>query len=124
DPIALHGRYVLQLPRGHEQGAVGGSRQSRMAPPRFRVLSFRQYERHVQFRMPFRFGVVTLTAAPQAFLRTRIRLDDGRESEGAAAEMLAPKWFDKNPALTNEQNFDQLRLSLALAREAYTARDA
>jgi len=95
-----------------------------MAPPRFRVLSFRQYERDVRFRMPFRFGVVTLTAAPQAFLRARIRLDDGRESEGAAAEMLAPKWFDKNPALTNEQNFDQLRLSLALAREAYTAREA
>ena len=94
-----------------------------MAPPRFRVLSFRQYERDVRFRMPFRFGVVTLTAAPQAFLRARIRLEDGRESEGAAAEMLAPKWFDKNPALTNEQNFDQLRLSLALAREAYTARE-
>src|SRR5215468_11691058 len=95
-----------------------------MAPPSFRVLSLRHLERDVRLRMPFRFGVVTLTAAPQAFLRARIRLDDGRESEGAAAEMLAPKWFDKNPALTNEQNFDQLRLSLALACEAYAAREA
>ena len=92
-----------------------------MAAPRFRVLALSHYERDVRFRMPFRFGVVTLTAAPQAFLRARIRLEDGRESEGAAAEMLAPKWFDKNPAHSNEQNFDQLRLSLALAREAYTA---
>src|SRR5262245_49029387 len=92
-----------------------------MFPPRFRVLSLRHHERDVRLRMPFRFGVVTLTAAPQAFVRTRIRLEDGREAEGAAAEMLAPKWFDKNPALTNEQNFDQLRLALALAREAYVA---
>jgi len=95
-----------------------------MTPPRFRVVSLHLYERDVRFRMPFRFGIVTLTAAPQAFLRARIRLEDGRESEGAAAEMLAPKWFDKSPALSNEQNFEQLRLSLTLAREAYTADDA
>src|SRR5262245_58055605 len=92
-----------------------------MIAPRFRVLSLHHYERDVKFRMPFRFGVVTLTAAPQAFLRARIRLEDGREADGAAAEMLAPKWFDKSPALSNEQNFDQLRLALALAREAYIA---
>jgi hypothetical protein len=89
--------------------------------PRFRVLSIEHLERDVRFRMPFRFGVVTLTAAPQAFLRARIRLEDGREADGAAAEMLAPKWFDKNPALSNEQNFDQLRLSLSLAA-GYVAR--
>ena len=93
-----------------------------MPAPRFRVLSIEHLERDVRFRMPFRFGVVTLTAAPQAFVRARIRLEDGREADGAAAEMLAPKWFDKNPALSNEQNFDQLRLSLSLAREAYVAR--
>ena len=29
-----------------------------------------------------------------------------------AAELMVPKWFDKNPELTNEQNFDQLRLAL------------
>lgn len=72
-------------------------------------------------RLPFRFGVVTLTQAPQAFVRARIRLADGREAEGAAAEMLVPKWFDKDPSLDNEQNLAQLRLSLALAREAYLA---
>ena len=69
--------------------------------------------------MPFRFGVVTLTAAPQAFVRVRIRLEDGREGWGAGAEILAPKWFDKNLALSNEDNFDQLRLALRLARDAY-----
>jgi L-alanine-DL-glutamate epimerase-like enolase superfamily enzyme len=89
--------------------------------PCFRVRAIEFYERPVRLRLPFRFGANTLRAAPQAFVRARIRLDDGRESEGAAAELLAPKWFDKDPALSDEDNFSQLRSSLALAREAYLA---
>ena len=58
----------------------------------------------------------TLTEAPQAFVRARIKLADGREGEGVSAELLVPKWFDKSPALTNEDNFDQFRRSLKLAR--------
>jgi L-alanine-DL-glutamate epimerase-like enolase superfamily enzyme len=88
---------------------------------RFAVLALDLFEREVRLRMPFRFGVVTLKAAPQAFVRARIRLENGAEGEGAAAELLAPKWFDKSPALSDEQNFDQLRSSLALARGAYLA---
>jgi hypothetical protein len=95
-----------------------------MRATRFRVVSIELYERAVRFRMPFRFGIVTLTGAPQAFVRARIRLEDGRDAEGAAAELLAPKWFDKDPRLTNEQNFEQLRVALALAREAYLSGDA
>lgn len=79
-------------------------------------------ERDVKLRMPFRFGVVTLTESPQAFVRCRIRTEDGREAEGAAAELLAPKWFDKNPALSNEDNYEQLRDSLRAARGKYLAR--
>jgi L-alanine-DL-glutamate epimerase-like enolase superfamily enzyme len=70
--------------------------------------------------MPFRFGVVTLREAPQGFVRVRIEDEAGRSAWGASAELLAPKWFDKNLALTNEDNFEQLRLSLQLAAEAYT----
>lgn len=90
---------------------------------RFRVTSVELFERDVRLRMPFRFGVVTLTAAPQAFARARIELEGGGEAEGAAAEMLVPKWFDKDPALTNEDNFGQLRSSLRGAREAYLAHE-
>lgn len=87
-----------------------------MSHPRLRLLEASFHERPVKLRLPFRFGVVTLTEAPQAFVRVRIKLADGREGEGVSAELLAPKWFDKSPALTNEDNFDQLRRSLALAR--------
>ena len=88
--------------------------------PIFRVEAVELFERPVKLRMPFRFGVVTLTAAPQAFVRARIRLDDGRQAEGMAAELMAPKWFDKNPGLSNEDNFEQLRTALRIARGLYT----
>ena len=83
---------------------------------RFAIKQLDFFERPVRLRMPFRFGVVTLTEAPQAFVRARIRLENGTEAEGAAAELLAPKWFDKNPALSNEDNFEQLRNSMRQAR--------
>src|SRR5258708_6204676 len=86
---------------------------------RFSIEEILFFERDVKLRMPFRFGVVTLTQAPQAFVRARIRLENGKESEGAAAELLAPKWFDKNPALSNEDNFEQLRGSMRAARKNY-----
>jgi L-alanine-DL-glutamate epimerase-like enolase superfamily enzyme len=87
---------------------------------RFSVQQVEFFERQVHLRMPFRFGVVTLTEAPQAFARVKISLQ-GRAAEGAAAEMLAPKWFDKNPALTNQDNFEQLRDSMRQAGAAYLA---
>jgi L-alanine-DL-glutamate epimerase-like enolase superfamily enzyme len=88
---------------------------------KFSILEIGIFERDVRLRMPFRFGVATLTEAPQAFVRARIRLENGTEAEGGAAELLVPKWFDKDPSLSHEQNFDQLRTSLALARDAYLA---
>lgn len=88
---------------------------------RFSIKEIDFFEREVVLRMPFRFGVVTLTRSPQAFVRARILLPGGKESQGAAAELLAPKWFDKNPALSNEDNFEQLRASLAIARDRYLA---
>src|SRR6266850_135181 len=86
---------------------------------KLKIAAIEFLERDVRLRMPFRFGVVTLTESPQAFVRCRIRTEDGRAAEGAAAELLAPKWFDKNPALSNEDNYEQLRDSLHRARGRY-----
>lgn len=92
-----------------------------MTAPRLTLLDASFHERPVTLRLPFRFGVVTLREAPQLFVRARIKLADGREGEGIAAELLVPKWFDKDPALSNEDNFNQLRQSLAIARRHITA---
>jgi hypothetical protein len=90
-------------------------------PAEFRIREIELYERPVNLRLPFRFGVVTLRECPQAFARVRIERPDGRSAWGAAAEMMAPKWFDKNLDLSNEDNFDQLRAVLRLAQGAYLA---
>jgi hypothetical protein len=90
-----------------------------MSAPAFRLREVQLFERDVRLRLPFRFGVVTLTECPQIFVRARIETADGRSGWGMAAEMLAPKWFDKNLALTNEDNFDQLRLATKTASELY-----
>lgn len=87
--------------------------------PRLQVREIELYEQPVVLRLPFRFGVVTLRQCPQAFVRARIEFPDGRSAWGAAAEMMAPKWFDKNLQLSNEDNFEQLREVLRLARGAY-----
>jgi L-alanine-DL-glutamate epimerase-like enolase superfamily enzyme len=88
--------------------------------PRVRVREVRLYERDVRLRMPFRFGVVTLTEATEAYARVRVETDGGGGGWGAAAEMLAPKWFDKDPKLSNAENVEQLRRSLRIARTLYT----
>ncbi|MDO9361051.1 MAG: hypothetical protein Q7T70_18935 [Polaromonas sp.] len=87
--------------------------------PLFVIREIDLFERPVVLRLPFRFGVVTLTECPQAFARVRIELPDGSGAWGSSAELMAPKWFDKNLDLSNEDNFDQLRDVLRLAREAY-----
>ncbi|HUA52527.1 MAG TPA: enolase C-terminal domain-like protein [Candidatus Sulfotelmatobacter sp.] len=89
------------------------------AAPVFRVVEIALFERDVALRLPFRFGVVTLTRATQAFVRARIVLRDGGGGWGAAAEILAPKWFDKDLALSDEDNADQLRAALREARGLY-----
>jgi hypothetical protein len=80
-----------------------------------------RFERDFVLRLPFRFGVITVTHGTQAILRVRIKLEDGRTGEGVAAEALAAKWFEKSPQFTDAQNHDQLRQSLQLAIDHYTA---
>jgi hypothetical protein len=92
-----------------------------MAIPTFCVDAIELYERPVALRIPFRFGAATVSHAPQAFVRARVRLPDGREAEGGAAELMIPKWFDKSPQKTHAQNIVDLRRSLANAADAYTA---
>jgi hypothetical protein len=89
--------------------------------PLVKVVSVSAFERPTKMRMPFRFGVTTATHGRQAILEVRIRLGDGREGAGYAAEALGAKWFDKNLALTDAQNHHQLRKSLELAVATYCA---
>jgi L-alanine-DL-glutamate epimerase-like enolase superfamily enzyme len=53
-----------------------------------------------QARQPFRFGGATLTSAPSLLARARVEIDAGLEGTGYSADLLVPKWFDKDPRLS------------------------
>ncbi len=89
-----------------------------MTTQRVTVSAVDLFERATPLRIPFKFAANTLTEAPQVFVRVAVAVD-GKLVSGQSAELLAPKWFDKNPALSNEQNFDQLRASLRGARRLF-----
>ncbi|MBU8544720.1 enolase-like domain-containing protein [Roseomonas sp. CGMCC 1.13459] len=91
---------------------------------RFTLLETERFEWPFTLRLPFRFGVITVTQGRQAVLRARIRLENGKEAWGVAAETLAAKWFDKDPKLSDAQNEQQLRRALELATEATRAAGA
>lgn len=95
-----------------------------MSAPRVTVTAIERHEWPFTLRLPFRFGVITVTHGRQAVLRLRLRDEAGGEAWGVAAESLAAKWFDKDPALSDAQNEDQLRRSLELASAATLAAGA
>jgi hypothetical protein len=88
-----------------------------LVPQRLRIRDIAWFERPLAFRHPFRFGAVTVTGAPQVFLHAEIETEAGARAVGVTAELMVPKWFDKNPALTPDQTVDELRRALVIARE-------
>lgn len=90
--------------------------------PKVKLEAVEGFERDFKLRLPFRFGVITVTEGTQAVIRATIALEDGRTSVGVAAESLGAKWFDKNPAFSDAQNLDQLRQALSVAIDLYRGR--
>jgi hypothetical protein len=86
--------------------------------PRLAVKSVSFCERQVPFRTPFRFGAVTVNEATQLFVHVGIEVD-GKPSNGVAAELMVPKWFNKDPKLTADDTVYQLRQSADIARGIY-----
>ena len=76
------------------------------------------YMRNVHTRMPFKYGVAVLTSVPILHVVARGELADGTQVKGVAADILPPKWFDKDPKKSYEDNVDDL---LFAARAAYAA---
>lgn len=85
---------------------------------KIRIVDIQIDEQPVSLRLPFRYGATTLHRARQAFVSVRIRAN-GSEATGRAAELMAPKWFDKSPDLSDDDNVAQLQLSLEMVRRRY-----
>lgn len=68
-------------------------------------------------RMPFKYGIATMTHMPQAFVRLQAEVD-GQLASGIASDLLPPKWFTKDPEKpASEEVMEMLRV----IRHAVTA---
>jgi len=53
----------------------------------------------MQTRIPFKFGITTMTSVPHLILKLTMEID-GKQITGLAADHLPPKWFTKDPDTT------------------------
>jgi hypothetical protein len=95
---------------------------------RVQIRQGRLFRFEMRTRMPFRYGIATVTGLPHLFVRLTVAVD-GVDHIGIAADHLAPKWFTKNPETTPEQDIAEMlvviRQALAFAegRKAETPFD-
>ena len=73
--------------------------------------------RTLHTRIPFKFGVQILREVPLAELKITAELPSGERAFGRASDLLVPKWFQKNPHSTPEED------SAALLDSARSAAD-
>jgi L-alanine-DL-glutamate epimerase-like enolase superfamily enzyme len=62
-----------------------------------RVSEFDLRRADVKLRMPFRYGIATMTEGPVVFLRLTVEVG-GKRVSGVSSDLLPPKWFTKVPA--------------------------
>ncbi len=92
-------------------------------PPKLILRNVIFSERPVRFRIPYIFGDTLTYGAPEVFVHAEIEMD-GRRCIGATGELMSPKWFIKDPTLSYDQTFNQLRCALRFARDIYLAHGA
>ncbi len=78
---------------------------------------------HMKTRMPFRYGIATMTEFPLAFLGMRALLD-GRPAWGVSSDLLPPKWFTKIPDKPVGEEIAQMEEVLRHAMELARGRKA
>jgi len=68
----------------------------------------------IHTRVPFRYGIATLTEVPYVLVRLRLESEAGA-AWGVAADLLPPKWFRKDP---DQPPADELAELVAVVRHA------
>jgi hypothetical protein len=88
------------------------------------LVSAELFRLELRLRLPFRYGIVTLTEVPQITARLTFEFAGTRE-HGLAADILAPKWFTKDPArAVGDEITEMLRVIRTAVRHAQAVRAA
>ena len=80
------------------------------------------YVREMRMRMPFKFGNVVADSLTALHVAMDLEPSNGRRARGWAADMLSPRWFDKDPSKEMAEGIrdllDGARAAAAAYREA------
>jgi hypothetical protein len=74
-----------------------------------RIVEAYQNERIWRLRIPFHYGTVTLNEAIEIHVTCLVEVEGRRPQYGYAAELAAPKWFEKSITLSPQQTVERLR---------------
>lgn len=72
-----------------------------------RIVAAELFRAELRTRMPFRYGIATMTELPHVFLRVVIEVGATRAT-GIAADGLPPKWFTKDPSRDPRDEIDEM----------------
>jgi hypothetical protein len=81
---------------------------------KIRILQQRWFERTLRTRLPFKYGIATMTEVPHVWLELTAEID-GQVVRGWAADHLPPKWFTKDPDRGIEGEITDMRAVLRMA---------
>ena len=71
------------------------------------LVSTELFRLELRARMPFRYGIATMTEVPQLVARLTFEID-GATHTGVAADLLPPKWFTKDPKRALVDEIDEM----------------
>lgn len=72
---------------------------------------------NLRTRMPFKYGIATMTHMPMAFVRVWLEVD-GATHTGVSSDLLPPKWFTKDPTRGVGEEIQEMFDVIDGAREA------
>ena len=79
-----------------------------------KLLESELFRIQLKARMPFRYGIATMTDVPHVFLRLTFDFG-GVAQSGVAADHLPPKWFTKDPSRGLEDEINEMLLVIRTA---------
>ncbi len=89
------------------------------AAPGIRLVDFEAAMLETRTRIPFRYGIACLTAAPSLLVRVTIEAPNGERATGLAGDGLPPLWFDKDPSKDFRANVEDQLSAVREARRAW-----
>lgn len=72
------------------------------------------FSQPLKARMPFRYGIATMTEVTHVFLRLTFDFG-GKAQHGVAADHLPPKWFTKDPQRPLDEEVEEMLLVIRMA---------